>query len=74
MTRSPENNPQWADLERGYEDGDGFLSLDSDPPYVEGVDTSADVGFGDEIDSFDEVDTIADQLSWMGFHSANDLG
>ena len=73
MTRISEDNPQSADLDRGYEDDDDLLSLDSDPPYVEGV-ALADVGYGDEIDGFDEVDTIADELSWMGFHSANDLG
>jgi hypothetical protein len=73
MTRNSEGNLHW-DSDRGYEDDDDLLSLDSDVPYSEGVDTSADVGYGDEIDSFDEVDTIADELSWMGFHSANDLG
>ena len=73
MTRNSEGNMHW-DSERGYEDSDDLLSLDAEAPYAEAGDTSADVGYGDEIDSFDEVDTTADELSWMGFHSANDLG
>jgi len=65
MTRNMEDR-QW-DSDRGFEDDDDLLSLGSDTPL-------ADVGYGDEIDSFDEVDTIADELSLMGFHSASDLG
>ena len=73
MTRNSEGNMHW-DSERGYEDSDDLLSLDAEAPYAEAGATSVDVGYGDEIDSFDEVDTTADELSWMGFHSANDLG
>jgi len=73
MTRNSEGSMHW-DSERGYEDSDDRLSLDAEAPYAEAGATSVDVGYGDEIDSFDEVDTTADELSWMGFHSANDLG
>jgi hypothetical protein len=79
MTRNPEDNRQWSsDLRRSDEDDD-ILSIGAIGRYDDGDDVpGADVfagEFGDEEDSFeDEVDTIADELSRMGFHSPADFG
>ena len=77
MTRNPEGHRQWSsDLCQSDEDDD-ILSIDAVERYAGGVDTPGDAfagEFADELDSFEEeVDTIADELSRLGFHSAADF-
>jgi len=79
MTRNPDDTRQWSseDLRRSDED-DEILSMGAIEPDDDGDDAPGPLAFANEFedpaDSFDdEVDTIADELSRMGFHSPADF-